>query len=369
MAAKRTQKSQKSKTAEVALVDESPDSVARRTFVVLTVTTGFIMLLGFIYLVRQVLLWMVIALFISMALAPFVRWLMRRNFPRVLASLTAVLATVVVVFGLLGAAVTPLVSQTTSLLDNLPSYVENLTKNETLKKADERFDLIDRTKAFSNKAPEVILGGGSSVLNTARSAFSAVATVFIIVTMSFFMLLEGPTVWAQLVTFFRRDHGIRIKTTGEEIAKAVSGYVTGNLFISLIAGTVALITLLALKVPYAVPLAIFVAIFDLIPLVGAALATVLLFLVALTVSVPAAIAVVVVMIVYQQIEGNVIQPVVYGRTVQLSTLYVFVASIIGASLGGIIGVLLAIPVAATVKIIFVETMKDTMPGRRAHLND
>jgi predicted PurR-regulated permease PerM len=143
----------------------------------------------------------------------------------------------------------------------------------------------------------------------------------------------------------------RWRHVGDEIYKTVGGYITGNLLISLIAGGSITIVLLALGVPYAVALGLIVAFLDLIPLAGATIAGVIVGVVAFIHSVPAGIVVVVFFIVYQQIENHFLQPVIYGRTVQLSPLAVIVSVLVGAELAGILGALAAIPVAGAIQVI------------------
>ncbi len=143
----------------------------------------------------------------------------------------------------------------------------------------------------------------------------------------------------------------------EGIYRTVGGYVTGNLLISLIAGTVAAVTLFAVGAPYALPLAVIVAILDLVPLVGATLALVVCGLAALTVGPIAAAIVVVVLLVYQQVENHVLLPIVYGRTVDLSPLAVIVALLIGAELAGVLGALAAIPVGGSVAVVTRELIR------------
>src|SRR5438132_1517380 len=130
--------------------------------------------------IRRILLWLVIATVISLALAPFVRLMHRQGLPRVLASFVAVLATIIVVFGLLGASISPLVSQTKNLIHNFPGYVEHATQNRQLKAIDNRFHLTAKARDLSRKAPDVIIGGGTGILKTAGNAINAVPTVFII---------------------------------------------------------------------------------------------------------------------------------------------------------------------------------------------
>jgi predicted PurR-regulated permease PerM len=146
-----------------------------------------------------------------------------------------------------------------------------------------------------------------------------------------------------------------LERIGQDVYRAVGGYVAGNVFISLIAGTLSYFMMTALGIPFAVPLAVLVAFFDLIPLVGSTIAGVVVGIVAAIVGFPGKlIAWVIFLIVYQQVENNVLQPVVYKRTVQIHPLLVIVAVLIGGSLLGVLGALLAIPVAATVQIVVKE---------------
>ena len=155
------------------------------------------------------------------------------------------------------------------------------------------------------------------------------------------------------------------------IYRTVGGYVAGNLLISLCAGVVAGITLFAAGVPYAVALGILVGVLDLIPLVGAVLATAVVGLVALTEGWTPALIVVAVLIAYQQFENHVLQPLVYGRSVQLSPLAILVSVLIGAELAGVLGALAAIPIGGSIAVVAGEVVRwrreshDRDPGRRA----
>jgi predicted PurR-regulated permease PerM len=145
-----------------------------------------------------------------------------------------------------------------------------------------------------------------------------------------------------------------VQRMGAGVSHAVGGYVAGNLLISVIAGTVATLVLLATHVPYPVPLGLVVAVFDLIPLVGATLATVIVGSIALTQGITTAAIVVGALIVYQQIENNTLQQLVYHHTVQLSALAISISVAAGAELGGVLGALLGIPAAGALKIVFGE---------------
>jgi predicted PurR-regulated permease PerM len=144
---------------------------------------------------------------------------------------------------------------------------------------------------------------------------------------------------------------------GHQIYRTIGGYVTGNLFISVIAGVTTTLVLLLLGVPYAVALGLLVAILDLIPLAGATIAAIIVGAVGFIHSLVAGIVLIVFFIVYQQIENHVLQPIVYSRTVQLSPLAILISILVGAELAGVLGALAAIPVAGTIQVVLVATLE------------
>ena len=177
------------------------------------------------------------------------------------------------------------------------------------------------------------------------------------------MLLEGPAWVERFYSLLPEEKQPRWRKVGRDIYRTIGGYVTGNLAISLIAGIVSTAVLLGLGVPFAIALGLLVAILDLIPLAGATIAAILVSTVAFLDSTTSGVIVLIFFVVYQQLENHVLQPVVYGRTVQLSPLVVLIAVLIGAELAGVIGALAAIPVAGSFQVIFV----DWLQYRRARL--
>jgi predicted PurR-regulated permease PerM len=171
------------------------------------------------------------------------------------------------------------------------------------------------------------------------------------------MLLEGPTWVERFYSLMGERSQKRWRKVGFDIYRTVGGYVTGNLLISLIAGSLTTVVLLIMGVPYAVALGLIVAILDLIPLAGATIAAILIGTVAFLHSVPAGIVVVVFFVVYQQIENHLLQPVIYGRTVQLSPLAVLISILVGAELAGILGALGAIPIAGSIQVLFLDWLR------------
>jgi predicted PurR-regulated permease PerM len=193
-----------------------------------------------------------------------------------------------------------------------------------------------------------------------KSVITIIAATVTSVFLTFFMLLEG-NVWVERAYSLFPEHSqARWRKVGDDIYRTVGGYVTGNILISLIAGASITIVLLALGVPYAVALGLLVAVLDLIPLAGATVAGVIVTGVAFLHTVPAGIIVLVFFIVYQQLENHFLQPVIYGRTVQLSPLVVLISVLVGAELAGILGALAAIPVAGAIQVI----VRDQLAARR-----
>ena len=173
------------------------------------------------------------------------------------------------------------------------------------------------------------------------------------------MLLEGPAWMNRIYGVLPEQQQPRWRRVGHDVYRTVGGYVTGNLLISLIAGVASGIVLWIAGVPYVVALGLLVALLDLIPLAGATIAAVLVVLVAIAASgTTAAIIVAVFFIAYQQIENHLIQPLVYGRTVQLSPLAVLVSVLIGAQIAGVLGALAAIPIAGTLQVMLVDFLQN-----------
>ena len=177
------------------------------------------------------------------------------------------------------------------------------------------------------------------------------------------MVVQGPKLLAAWTATLPEHQQERVRRVAADCAKAVTGYMTGNLLISIIAGTVTYVVLWIMGVPYRGVVALFVGFADLIPLVGATLGAVVAIAVAALHSLPAAIVVLVVFVVYQQVENHVLQPVIMSRTVQLSALTVLVSILIGVELFGFLGALLAIPVAGVLHVIG----RDIYDGYRGRL--
>lgn len=316
---------------------------------ILVVTSAYLALLLLAWMARAQLIWIGIAFFFAVALSPAVQ---RIPTARRGTSVLVVFGAAVVIFLLLGAAVIPpLVAQSESLGDRTAEVVVEMQTTPWMADLLHRFNVPDSAREQQEQLFRGLSGAGLSLLDVGKSLFGSLAATVTILGLTVFMLLEGPT-WIALFmgtqTPSRRE---RIDHVAGQMYRAVTGYVTGNLLTSVIAGVAAAIVMAVVGVPYVVPLAVLVAVLDLVPLVGATLGALVVILVALFQGWVVALIMLAFFVVYQQLENHVLQPLVYGRTVQMSPLLVLVSVLIGASLAGIVGALVAIPVAASVQIL------------------
>jgi predicted PurR-regulated permease PerM len=322
---------------------------------ILLVAIAVLAALYFLYLIRSVLGLLFIALFLAIALAPAVEFFARRGVPRTVAILLTYFALLAGVFGIGLAVVPPIVTGVNDFVKNVPTYVDDLRHSKTFRKYDDKYKITPQLRKQAQKLPTHISDAVSGLRSVTVGVFGALVQLVTILVMAFFMLLDGRRFFAFLMRELGPHRAERMERIGEDVYSAVAGYVAGNVLISVIAGLGAYVMMKILNIPFAVPLAVLVGLFDLIPLVGSTIAGAIVGIVAAIVGFPGKlIAWVVYVIVYQQVENNVLQPVIYKRTVQIHPLLVIVAVLIGGTLLGVLGALLAIPIAATVQILVKE---------------
>src|SRR6266540_3821076 len=327
----------------------------RTILTVLAVAISVWGMLQLVWIAREVLTWVLIALFFALALNPAVEWLQRRGLRRRGLAVSTTIIGLVALIGLV--VIPPLVDQVNDFARKVPDYVDDLTKGRgRLGFLQTKYDIVERVRHAVEEggAAKKVFGLSGTAISITRSVLTIVVAVITIAALTFFMLLEGPLWMERIYSLFRPTSQARWRAVGRDIAAAVGGYVTGNLLISVIAGVFSGVVLWIMGVPFALALGLLVAILDLVPLAGATIAAVIVGTVAFIHSVPAGIVVIVFFIVYQQIENHVLQPVIYGRTVQLSPLAVLVAVLIGASIAGVLGALGAIPVAGAIQVLIVD---------------
>ena len=310
-------------------------------------------LLHLVSIARHVLVWILIAVFLALAINPLVEVLERRGLRR---GVAASVALVIVLLGVAGVAalfVPTLVDNVNKFANAVPGYIDDVTKGRgRFGFLETKYHVVEKVREqINNGGAKRLLGLSGAAVSITKGVVNIVLGTITIVFLTFFMLVEGPVWVERFYSLLSPESQPRWRAVGRDIYRQIGGYVTGNLAISLIAGTLTTIVLLILGVPYAVALGLIVAVLDLIPLAGATIAAIIIGVVAFLHSIVAGIVVVVFFIVYQQVENHVLQPLVYGRTVQLSPLTVLISILIGAELAGIIGALGAIPVAGSIQVV------------------
>jgi predicted PurR-regulated permease PerM len=334
---------------------------ARTILAVLGIVLAVAALLEVIWLARQVLTWIVIALFLAIALDPFVTFLMRRGIRRrgLAIGMTYLLLAIAIV-GLGATFIPTLVTEVNEFIDAVPDYVEDLTEGRgRLGFLETDYQLVERVReAVADTDFSRVLGVSGTAVAVTKGVVTVIVAAITIVFLTFFMLLEGPRWVERGFSLVPDEKRPRWRRVGAEIYATVGGFVAGALTIALVAGITSAIVLSVLGVSFAIALALLVALLDLIPLAGATIAAVIVSTVAfLDSGVTIGLVVLAWFVVYQQLENHLLYPLVYSRTVALSPLLILIAVLIGASLAGILGALAAIPIAGTIQVVFLDWLR------------
>jgi predicted PurR-regulated permease PerM len=371
LAAARDQEAAAAEAPAVAALVEALETRGQPTLTQATVRVCLIVIAAvasvyFLYLIRDIIVLVFIAGFLAVALGPPVDWMHRRHVPRALAILTTYLAILAGIVGVGLLVVPPVVNGVDELANDLPHYIDELRDNRTVRDFDEKYHVSDKLKEQAETLPNKIGDAASALQDVTVGVFSTATDLIAVLTIAFFLLLDGR----RLLELFSRirgpNHERRLRRIARDVYKSTSGYVAGNLIISACAGITTFVTLEILGVPFAAPLAVLMALLDLVPLVGATIAGIIIAAVTAFNDFPTATIVwVIVLVVYQQIENSVLQPVVYRKTVDVSPLITILAVLVGATVLGILGALLAIPVAAAIQIVLRDLAAERTAARRA----
>ncbi|MEA2217784.1 MAG: hypothetical protein QOJ35_410 [Solirubrobacteraceae bacterium] len=312
---------------------------------------------GLLYLlvqIRSTLLLLAIAIFLAVALGPAVD-LFSRRLPRAAAILVVYVLIFLAFSGVIALVVPPVVNGASGLSKDVPNYIHDLRNNARIAKFDDKYDITPRLEEEAKKLPNKLGDAAGALQSIAAGAFNAAFKLLTILTMTFFLLLDGRRMAAFVIRRFGGQHQHRVHDVAARIYKSTAGYVSGALTITSINGMLTFIVLTILGVPFAVPLAVMMSFFGLIPLVGATIGGVIILVVTLFTDFPQATIVYgIFLIVYQQVENNVLQPFIFKRTVNVHPLAVIVAILAGSSILGVVGALVAIPVAAALQITLRE---------------
>ncbi|HEV2361926.1 MAG TPA: AI-2E family transporter, partial [Acidimicrobiales bacterium] len=303
-------------------------------------------------------------------LHPAVSFLDRRGLRRGLSTTVVFMAGALALGSLLFALFHPVYDSATRFAHALPGIVEQAQKGKgQIGSIVKRLHLANYVKQHSPELQSAITKLGKPALALGKTVVSGAVALATISVLTFFMLLELPKILRGILAWMRPDRSERARAIAVEVGRTITGYMLGNLLTSLIAGIVVYVALLVTGVPYAAVLAIWVALVDFLPLVGGLLAGVPTVALAVLHSVPAGIVVAIVFLVYQQIENHVLNPVIMSRTVRLNALWVLLAIIAGAELGGLVGsdlgsllgALLAVPSAGAIQVIARDLWENRRP--------
>jgi predicted PurR-regulated permease PerM len=317
------------------------------------VAAGVIAGLYLLYRIRTVISLLVIAVFIAVALGPAVDFFQKRGLRRRgLAILVTYLWLFFLMFVVGLAVVPPIADQTDTFVKNVPSYVDDLQESKTIREYDKRYKVTPQLREQALRLPSRIDDAAGALQAVTVGVFSTIIQLLTVLVMAFFLLLDGRKITSWATRELGPVRGPRLRRIAEDAYRSVGGYVVGAFSISLVAGLTTFVMLEILGVEFAVPLAVLMALFSLLPLVGATLAAFLIGIVVAIQDFPTGLIIwVIFSIVYQQVENNLLQPFVYRRTVALHPLLVIVAILAGASVLGVLGALLAIPIAGAVQIV------------------
>jgi predicted PurR-regulated permease PerM len=309
-----------------------------------------------LYTVRAILVRILIALFIAVSLDPAVRLLTRRGMRRGWAVTLIFALAIGLAAAFLLSVIPPLVTQGRNLIDDLPGYLGRLQdRSSQFRQLDDRYNISEQLQGLAGTLPSRL---GSGLLGFTGRVFGAVFNSLTILVFTVYFMADMPRIRTGVVRLFPMDRRPHARRVVDLVVDKVGGYMIGNIIISLIAGVVSYIAFALLGVPFAVPLAFLIAIFDLIPMIGATLGAVLGVSVALftTDLWPTTVLVAAFFVAYQQLENYLIAPRVLKTTVELGAAAVLIAGLIGATVLGLVGALMAIPVAAAFNVLLNERL-------------
>ncbi len=323
----------------------------------LTGAAGVAVTIGLVQMLvaaRDVLVLIGVSFFLAVGLEPAVSFLARHRLPRWAAVTVVMLGLVGVVVGFSAAAIPPLAQQASGFVEQVPQFVQSAQdSNSWLGQLNERFQLRQRIETALSGGGLNIVGG---ILGAGAIVLGMLVSTLLVLVLTIYFLADLPRIRRALYRVVPHSRRPRVILIGDEIFAKVGGFVLGNIVISFIAGTAAFIWLVIFGVPYSLLLAILVALLNVVPAIGPATAGLVCSLVALTVSLPVALATAGYFIVYRLVEDYVLLPKVMGRAVQVPALVTILAVTLGVVLLGVIGAIVAIPIAAAVLLIFNEVL-------------
>jgi predicted PurR-regulated permease PerM len=350
----------KSKDAKTTVDLNIPTRIVVRVMLVVLAT---LIALSAVRQASHALILIATALFLALALNAPVHWI-SKHLPgksknsRTAATGISFLLVIVLLTGFLLSIVPPLVRQTSNFINTVPGLVEQLhDENTGVGQFVAKYELQDDIDKFSHQLSDRLGNVGGTALSSLQKLTSSAFSVLTVLVLTFMMLIEGPRWRRFLRDVIPDEHHSRADRLSSEMYKVIKGYVNGQVVLALIAALMLLPALLILHVPYPAALVVVVFICGLIPLVGHTIGAIIVTTVALFESPWAAVFILAYYILYQQIENYIIQPRVQANSTNMSPLLVFSSVIVGVSFGGLLGGLVAIPVAGCIRIVLLDYLR------------
>ena len=341
----------------------------RRVEVVVSGATVFkaaLVALGVLVLIvaNEVILTIGLSVVFAFGLDPVVGVFTRRGMGRGKASLLVFFLLFVLVFTLVVWAAEPIWNEIQGLVRDIPGYIDDLKDEPLFKQLANNTDVVDKAHQVAVNAAKSIPEAAISLLGLTGSLVGSVFSLVTLVFLTLFLLIGLPDFKRSGLDMLEPAQAERVNRVLDEVTSTISYSLLGNLTISVIAGTVVGVTALLVDAPAPVVLAFIVGLFDLIPQVGSLIAAVIVVAITLAgAGVVPAVVMALVILVYQQVENYVIQPVVYRQAIELSGFATIAVVMVGGALLGVLGAILAVPVAGSLKVIF----REVTASRRARM--
>lgn len=335
--------------------------------VIAMVDVNAALILG-IWVLRTIVLYLIVAFFITLLLTPGTRFLKNRGMSHGGSTLTVFLLGALILIGLVYLFASPLVTAVSNFAHDLPTLIRQAKRGHGwLGHLVYRLHLQKYLSESSSKLTSQITKvlKPATAFSVGEAAFSTLVAIVTIAVMTFFTMLEAPRMWSGFLRLFKPTTSARLSRVVDETIRSITGYMGGNFLTSIIAGVVSGVTLAILGVPFALLLGVFVALVDLLPLVGGLIAGLPVVIIAVIHSLTAGIVMLIVFLAYQQIENHILNPIVMSKTVRLNPFWVLLAVLVGATLGGrvagglgsFVGALVGIPFGGAIQVIIRELRK------------
>jgi predicted PurR-regulated permease PerM len=305
-----------------------------------------------------------VSLFSVAVLSPVVSFMERRfRWSRKLSSTLLVLGTLVVIGAVLLVLAQAISGAVRGFSHDLPTLVDRVRHSDVGNLVNGGSNSLDTLRQHTNDITKGVGKASGGIVHVGASAFGAVTLVLSVIFLTLFGLIEAPRARERIGSLLYRDDRERYLRVTGRIVQTTSRYLLGNLAISVICGTVYGITAVILGLPYPLALAVIAGILDLVPNIGATIAGIIIGIVALSVSVQALIVFLIVIVVYQQMENYILQPTIIGKAAQVSGFTVLVSVLAFGALFGLIGAVIAVPIAAAIQIV----VEELTAARRARI--